>query len=52
MLVVVQEVYRVGLDLAGVRLLYDQSAASLLEGNGTETGGGRGGSNCNASFFY
>eukprot|EP00731_Ephydatia_muelleri_P009986 Em0005g572a len=38
-LVVVQEVYRVGLDLAGVRLLYDQSAASLLEGNGTETGG-------------
>ena len=50
-LVVVQEVYRVGLDLAGVRLLYDQSAASLLEGNGTETGGGRGGSDDTAPIL-
>lgn len=39
---VVQQAYRVGLDLAGVRLLYSQSAASLLEGNGMGTVGGGG----------
>lgn len=41
-LAVVQQAFRVGLDLAGIRLVYNQSAQSLIEGNGTETGGGGG----------
>ena len=39
-LAVWQRVHRAGLDIAGVRLVYDQSAASVLEGKVIETEGG------------